>query len=69
VGEKARIRAALGILGVTGALVIWSAIDKAWSMPPEAWGIATFAAGYFFSTGSSDNDNRRDRKKKNKSER
>jgi hypothetical protein len=52
VNEKGKVRAALGILGFTGSLVVYSAINAKFKVPQEAWAVATVAAAYYFSTAS-----------------
>ncbi len=49
-GEKGRVNTAIGILGFTGGLVVYSAVDPSFRVPPELWAIATGASMYFFST-------------------
>jgi uncharacterized membrane protein len=39
-----------GILGFTGGLVIYSAVNEKFKVPAEVWGVATAAAAYYFST-------------------
>jgi len=64
-GEKGRVNTALGILGFTGSLIVYSAINQKFKVPSEVWGIATAAAAYFFTTAQRD---RRDRMSKESDE-
>lgn len=53
-GERGRLRAALTILGVTGALMVLSSLDHHIKVPDGAWPIASMAAVYLFATGRND---------------
>lgn len=53
-GERGRVNTAVAILSVTGGLVVYSAFDKSFNVPPELWAIATGASMYFFSTAKRD---------------
>jgi hypothetical protein len=52
VGEKGRVRTALAILAVAGALMVWNAFVASVSFPDPMWGLATLAAGYLFASGA-----------------
>jgi hypothetical protein len=56
VGEKSRVNTALAILGVTGALVVYSAFDQSFKVPEGVWGAATAAAAYYFTTAKREDD-------------
>lgn len=51
-GEKKRVNAALSILGFTGGLVVYSAVNSHFKVPQEVWAVATVAAAYYFSTAT-----------------
>jgi len=53
-GEKGRVNTALTIMGVTGALVVYSAFNEKFKVPPEAWTVATIASAYYFTTARRD---------------
>lgn len=47
--EKAKLRVAIGILSLMGALVIWTAFDSSVHIPEGFYPVAGLAAGFYFS--------------------